>query len=87
MLAPTFAQYRLCYTLQDSCSYRVPLIAGRVQRVTILSGDMAPKRKADEGETPEKKPRAKSAKKEKPLAEPHTGDDGWTVVPPSLLFK
>ncbi len=48
---------------------------------------MAPKRKAEKGETsgtPEKKPRAK---KEKPLAEPHTGDDGWTVVPPSLLFK
>ncbi|KAA6429316.1 hypothetical protein WJX79_008683 [Trebouxia sp. C0005] len=48
---------------------------------------MAPKRKAEKGETsgtPEKKPRAK---KEKPLAEPHTGDDGWTIVPPSLLFK
>ena len=51
---------------------------------------MAPKRKAEkaeQAESPEKKPRAKSAKKEKPLAEPHTGEDGWTVVPPSLLFK
>ncbi|DBA94787.1 TPA: hypothetical protein ACH3X1_002332 [Trebouxia sp. C0004] len=48
---------------------------------------MAPKRKAEKGEssgTPGKKSRAK---KEKPLAEPHTGDDGWTIVPPSLLFK
>ena len=57
------------------------------QKVAVCSGYMAPKRKADQGETPEKKPQVKSAKKEKPPSEPYTDDDGWTVVPPSLLFK
>ena len=49
---------------------------------------MAPKRKSDQAETPEteKKPRAKAAKKS-PATEPYSTDDGWTVVPPSLLFK
>lgn len=60
---------------------------GLVQKVAIRSVYMAPKRKADHGETPDKKPRAKSAKKEKPPAEPYTDQYGWTVVPPSLLFK
>lgn len=61
--------------------------AGHVYKSAACSGYMAPKRKADQGEAPEKKPRAKSAKKDKPPSEPHTDDDGWTVTPPSLLFK
>ncbi|KAL3163075.1 hypothetical protein ABBQ32_009495 [Trebouxia sp. C0010 RCD-2024] len=60
--------------------------AGQVRKLILCCGNMAPKRKVDQGETPDKKPRVKSAKKEKPLAEPHIDEDGWTIVPPSLLF-
>lgn len=63
------------------------IAAGHVPKVAVCSGYMAPKRKADQGEASEKKPRVKSAKKEKPPSEPHTDDGGWTIVPPSLLFK
>ena len=60
-------------------------------RQTFACLAMAPKRKADQTEPDsetekEKKPRAKASKKKAPK-EPYTAEDGWTVVPPSLLFK
>lgn len=66
--------------------YRDPVSSRR--QPLLCCGAMAPKRKADQPETPdtEKKPRAKAAKKS-PATEPYSTDDGWTVVPPSLLFK
>lgn len=65
------------------------LAVGSRQRVSLCRLGMAPKRKADQGESPEeqpKKPRAKAAKKTA-LTEPYSTDDGWTVIPPSLLVK
>lgn len=62
------------------------------RRVCVLVYlSMAPKRKQDQTEPDAdeevvKKPRAKAAKK-KVSTEPYTTEDGWTVVPPSLLFK
>ena len=78
-------KHRRCHQTLSSCYGAWS--ARSTPRKVASAFNMAPKRKAEKGETSgtsEKKPRAK---KEKPLAEPHTGDDGWTIVPPSLLFK
>ncbi len=94
MLALTVVHCRIAYRHQRGCHlfirYPHSRSASSPHKQFLGLTGMAPKRKAEKAEgdrTPEKKPRAKSAKKEKPLAEPHTGDDGWTIVPPSLLFK
>ena len=84
----TFAQRYILSRSQHLIRHcRIATAAGAVRKFAICSGYMAPKRKADQGGTPEKKPRIQSAKKEKPVPEAHTDDDGWTIVPPSLLFK
>lgn len=80
------AQYRTLSKGRTIQRCRIASAAGQLRKFVLCCGNMAPKRKVDQGETPDKKPRVKSAKKEKPPAEPHIDEDGWTIVPPSLLF-